>query len=188
MKKTRLVGALLSVFILAISIPTSAFANFYAGGRSSAKFNAYYDSSVVTYGYEGIYDTARASWGGISSNVAIGKTTSLSGLPDKYYVGSSTDPKLLGLSSYYDANGNPVNNNVPRAFTTFASYNNNLIAYESPGSSAVRISNAIHELGHTLSLAHTTQSGITDSVMFQGIQTIGPQQYDKNQLKAKWGN
>lgn len=63
MKKTRLVGTLLSVFILAICIPTSAFADFFAGGRSSAKFNAYYDSSVVTYGYEGIYDTARASWG-----------------------------------------------------------------------------------------------------------------------------
>lgn len=153
------------------------------GGRSTGKFNAYYDASVTTYGYTGIYDTARTSWNGISSTVSIGKTTSASGLPDKYYVGTSATVGLLGQAAYYDANNNPVCPNCLRAYTLVSSYANNL-----EGSSySAKVSNATHEIGHSLALAHTTVTGI-NSVMYQGLQEIGPQQYDKSQLKARWGN
>lgn len=185
--KKKAISLFLGATILAVAIPMSASANYHPNGRSTAKFNAFYDASVASYGYTGIYDTARASWGGISSKVAIGKTTSSSGLPDKYYVGTSTDPTLLGLASYYDGNSQPVSYTSVRAYTTVASYDNNLQRYEAAGSNSVRVSNAIHELGHSLSLGHTTDPNVTNSVMFEGAQTIGPQQYDQNQLKAKWG-
>jgi len=52
---------------------------------------------------------------------------------------------------------------------------------------AQRTSNATHEIGHTLSLAHPTNTVVLESVMKTGIQSTGPQTYDHNELKRKWG-
>lgn len=51
-----------------------------------------------------------------------------------------------------------------------------------------RISNFIHEIGHSLSLDHVSTQNPSLAVMKQGTQSIGPQQYDVNNLRAKWGN
>lgn len=52
-------------------------------------------------------------------------------------------------------------------------------------SEAERTSNATHEIGHSLKLAHPV--GNVTSVMKQGIQSRGPSSYDKTELKNKWG-
>lgn len=182
----KIVGAIVATSVLSIvALSSISSADINSGGRSSAKFNAFYDSSVTSYGYKAAYDAGRSNWAGISSKVAIGYTSSSSGLPDKYYVGNTSDPTLLGLSSYFDANGNPVAKTALRAYTTVAIYDNTMVSNNMTYSEVV--SNISHELGHSLSLAHTTDPSVTSSVMFQGIQSIGPQQYDKNQLKSKWG-
>ncbi|RKJ50458.1 hypothetical protein D7X33_32605, partial [Butyricicoccus sp. 1XD8-22] len=48
-----------------------------------------------------------------------------------------------------------------------------------------RVSNATHEIGHTLKLAHPTDDSVV-SVMRQGIRSIGPTTYDYNELDRKW--
>ncbi|MFS0728393.1 matrixin family metalloprotease [Paenibacillus sp. 1P07SE] len=181
MKRKVKVSMASLALVTAFSLASVTSADYNAGGRSSAQFNAWYDSSVASYGYTGIYDSARASWGGISSRVAVGKTTSSAGTPDKYYVGTTTDPELMGLASYFNASGSPVCITCTRAYTTVALYNNNL-----PNNYSYRLSAAIHEIGHSLSLAHTSNE-LTNSVMQPWLQNIGVQQYDMNQLKAKWG-
>lgn len=53
------------------------------------------------------------------------------------------------------------------------------------------ISNYTHEFGHALSLAHvidTSSYVYPPAVMKQGIQSLGPQQIDKDHLRQKWGN
>lgn len=44
-----------------------------------------------------------------------------------------------------------------------------------------------HEFGHSLSMDHVKVSGV-NAVMRQGPSTLGVQQYDKDNLKFKWGN
>lgn len=167
----KMFGALVCAVILSIILLNStSYADIHAGGRSSAKFNAYYDSSVTSYGYKNAYDDGRSNWAGISSKVAIGYTTSSSGTPDKYYVGTTTDPTLIGLASYYDTSAQPVANSGLRAYTTVAVYHNVMTSNSMDYSEIV--SNITHELGHSLSLAHTSDSSVTNSVMFQGIQNL----------------
>jgi len=174
-------ASLVTVFLFA----SISFADFFSGGRSSAVFYAYYDSSVTSYGYTSHYDAARANWNGISQEVAINKTSSPSGTPDKYYVGTTTTPGLLGRTIPYKASGGtyvPASTSEQWAYCTVSIYHNTMSDNNMNHSQIV--SNATHELGHTLSLAHPTSFQI--SVMNQGIQSIGPTTYDKNQLKAKW--
>ncbi|WP_404559654.1 MULTISPECIES: hypothetical protein [unclassified Paenibacillus] len=170
--------------IAVISISSTSFATSFTGGRSSANFNAYYDSSVSTNGYTSAYDTARSDWSAASGSVNIGKTTSTSGTPDKYYVGSTATSGLLGVTTPYNTSGGVAGVSDRWAFATVAIYHNQMEAFGM--NSAQKTSNATHEIGHTLSQAHPSTS--SSSVMKQGIQSIGVQAYDKQSLIAKWGN
>ncbi|MDT0124904.1 hypothetical protein Q9R46_19725 [Paenibacillus sp. RRE4] len=185
MKNVKKVTAIATAVVLAtISISSIVSADYWPKGRSSAKFNAYYDSSVSSYGYTSAFDAGREGWNGISSNVAIGKTSSTSGLNDKYYVGTTTNSRLVGQASYYSPSGTPVDREALRAYSTVALYHNTLDD-KFPGVE-YRTSAATHEIGHTLSLGETTPN--VNSVMQPLLQKIGVQTYDKNELKAKWGN
>ncbi len=170
--------------IAVISISSTSFATSFTGGRSSANFNAYYDSSVSTNGYTSAYDTARSDWSAASGSVNIGKTTSTSGTPDKYYVGSTATSGLLGVTTPYNTSGGVAGVSDRWAFATVAIYHNQMEAFGM--NSAQKTSNATHEIDHTLSQAHPSTS--SSSVMKQGIQSIGVQAYDKQSLIAKWGN
>ncbi|MFM9282163.1 hypothetical protein [Paenibacillus jiagnxiensis] len=180
------------VSVASLSVLTFAsisYATIWAGGRSSgANFSAYYDSSVASYGYTNHYDSARADWNSASSSVNITKTTSTSGNPDKYYVGVSSVAGLLGQISRYTSSGQVVTSlSDDWAYATVSIYHNNMDAYGEDGmSQSERISNATHEVGHTLSMAHPVTS--RSSVMKQGVQSIGVQSYDKESLIEKWGD
>lgn len=73
-------------------------------------------------------------------------------------------------------------------------YNDNIEKYKMGYSEIV--SNAVHEIGHSVKLAHPGQGTLSktpvpsgqESVMNQGIQSIGPQSYEKKELIKTWGN
>lgn len=181
-KKIFSVFSLLAVALIFAS--SISYATIFSGGRSSANFNAYYDSSVASYGYTNAYDTARSDWSAASNSVNIGKTTSATSSPDKYYVGNTSVAGLLGVQTAYNSSGQNVGTSDKWAYSTVAIYNNQMEAYNM--TSTQKISNATHEVGHTLSMAHPSTS--QNAVMKQGIQSIGVQAYDRESLIAKWGN
>lgn len=193
MKTNKRKAFLGSIFVLValMLIVQSAMATTFSGGQPDGKFNAFYDSSVSSYGYTPHYDAARAKWNATATSVNIGKTTSTSSYPDKYYVGTATNPPgscLLGQIAPYKLSGGSVvsaSSSDTWMYSTVAIYHNSMTECVSMSYDEV-VSNATHEVGHSLALAHTT--GTTSaSVMYQGIQSIGPTTYDKNEIIGKWG-
>lgn len=199
MKRGVFIGSVVTVLLLLTSSVSSA--DTWKNNRLNkfdSKLSAYYDSSVANFGYTGAYDDARAKWGGISSDVSVSKTTSTSNNPDKYYIGTTSSPTLLGMMIPYSktSTGFIYEATVDEdwLYGTVRMYYDNMGKYKMGYSEIV--SNAIHEIGHSLKLAHPgqgTQSTTPvpsgqESVMNQGIQSIGPQSYDKKELIKKWGN
>ncbi|MBN3526553.1 hypothetical protein [Paenibacillus apiarius] len=188
-KKNALIASVAALPIAAMVFSSVVSAAYFNGGRSSGSFSAYYHSSVSSYGYGNHYDTARTNWNGISSKAKVSKTTSTSGDPDRYYVGTTGSSTLLGQIVPYKISGGTYVEASPNdqwAYSTATIYDNTMKSFNMTSSQIV--SNATHEIGHTVSLAHTSPSSSSPSVMKQGIQDIGPQTYDKNELKSKWGN
>lgn len=186
-KKNCLLSLFIASFMILVPI---ANAETYPGGRNSAVFYAYYDSSVASYGYTAQYDAARSNWAGLSSKVAVNKSGSITSGTDKYYVGLTANVGYLGQHIPYNSSGIQTNNNSSWGYSTVAIYHNTMTNPPppySPLSYSEVVSNATHEIGHSLSLDHTSQSSSAISVMKQGIQAIGPQSYDINSLRSKWG-
>jgi len=112
--------------------------------------------------------------------------------PDKYYVGTATNPPgkcNLGVQVPYKKNwlGSIVgaSNSDTWLYSTVTIYHNSMTDCVSMDY-AEKVSNATHEVGHSLGLDHPS-SGSASSVMQQGVQSIGPTTYDKNDIIAKWG-
>ncbi|MCE5172731.1 hypothetical protein LQV63_26020 [Paenibacillus profundus] len=187
-KKNALIASVAALPIAAMVLSSVVSAAYFSGGRAAGSFSAYYHSSVSSNGYDNHYETARTNWNGISSKVKVSKTTTTSGDPDRYYVGTTGTSTLLGQIVPYKLSGGTYVEASPNdkwAYSTATIYDNTMKSYKMTHSQIV--SNATHEIGHTVSLAHSPSSS-GPSVMKQGIQDIGPQTYDKNELKAKWGN
>ena len=170
-----------------ISVNDTSYAESFSGGRKSASFKCYYDSSVANYGYRTTFDTAISRWNNTSSKVSISKTTNTSSYPDKYYIGNTSISGVLGRTIPYKKNifGKIVEDktNDDWTYCTVALYDNTM--KENYMNSSQIHSNATHEIGHTLSQAHPDTS--LSSVMKQGIQSIGPTSYDKSSITSKWG-
>jgi hypothetical protein len=181
------------VFVLSMvllgSVSMSVHADYWAGTKTWGGITVYnYDSSVSTYGYSTIYDDARTNWTGISSGVAFSNGTHTNA--DKYYVGITSSPTLLGQIIPYDGSGNSTSLTGSWHHVNVSIYDNTMDNYNM--SRAERVGNATHEVGHSLKLAHPGSvnplpSPVT-SIMNQGIQSIAPTSYDKQELKATWGN
>ena len=171
-------------FLLLITPIQTALADYWKGGKTWGGVTIYeFDSSVYdyTYDYEDVYNQAISNWEGISSEVSF--TEGEHKYADKYYVGKSSIEGLLGRMDPYSASGiTSLDKNWN--YTKVHIFDNNMKSYGM--TKAQRISNATHEIGHSLKLAHPTQT--VTSVMNQGIQSIGPKSYDKSELKDKWGN
>jgi len=175
----------------------------WCGGKTGNGTSAtYYDASVSSsqwgFDYTSTFDQARAQWSGISSRVALNKTSSTANNPDKYYVGNTSSAGLLGLTTpYIYRNGVLVDGsqNLDDVWekTNVSIYDN---TFQQNGFTATeRLGTATHELGHSLKLAHPGQGSCrvtaipdgTTAVMVQGRKAYGVQQYDKRELKAFWG-
>lgn len=204
MKLKRKIIGLISLFSITatISIPTANADTFSYTRIAGGKFNAWYDSSVSSYGYTPHLDYSRGAWGNISSNVAIGSTTSPSGSStDEIYVGTTATDGLFGLTVPYvvswpsnimaaPAPGAAPNRNWDYAVISI--YDNQLNAYGLKTWTGI-IHTTTHEMGHSLALAHTTAAGqVGPSVMTAGTyadrSVTNPNSYDQSELKSKWGN
>lgn len=193
LKPGKRIVALTLFSILALIFPGTAFADIWGGvftDRTDAVFDAYYDASVASYGYTDHYDQAREWWSYVSSKVYIGKTTSTSNYPDKYYAGVTEDPDLLGLTINYKKGflGRIVTAgfNDDWLYSTVAIYDNNIQSVGLDRDQIMTLTS--HELGHTVKLAHTTDSGVV-SVMFAYFFDCYPTPtgYDEGELRTKWG-
>lgn len=177
--------------------PQSNWCNFRSG-KSNSIIAAYYDPAMSSY-YRGVFDSARTNWSGISSNVAVNATSTNTNLPDRYYALDTDTPGLLGRINPFVYNssgalvGGPEYLNSAWVTVNVFIYINQMQANNMTYSQ--QVSNATHEIGHSLKMAHPNdascyysvpQSG-ESSVMNQGIQNIGPQNFDKRELKRVWG-
>ncbi|TKI57572.1 hypothetical protein E8L90_20090 [Brevibacillus antibioticus] len=174
----------LGIATLLLIVPIqSALADYWGGGKTWAGVTVYeFDSSVYNYSYDygKVYNQAIRNWEGISSKVSFVSRTHENS--DKYYVGETSIQGLLGRMDPY--NGSRMASiNSSWSSTKVHIFHNNMDAFNM--SEAERISNATHEIGHSLKLAHPV--GNVTSVMKQGIQSRGPSSYDQTELKNKWG-
>ncbi|MEK3760996.1 matrixin family metalloprotease [Paenibacillus sp. FSL P4-0338] len=201
--KSKTIKAILSLSIIGTLAGTIFIGNadadlFGYKRKSGGNFSAWYDSSVASYGYTGAYDTARSNWGGITSKVSIGKTSSPDGYStDEFYVGTTSDPKLMGSNTSYTVAW-PVNNPVNRYeknwdYSVNSLYHNNVYVPSNDAATAFKARyTTTHEIGHSLGLDHTTGTNAQNSLMkgsFTGSETShSPTTYDKNQLKSLYGN
>ncbi|WP_420594244.1 hypothetical protein [Deinococcus sp.] len=175
----------------------------WCGGKEGNGISAtYYDSSVSSsqwgFNYVTTFDQARAQWGGISSRVALNKTSSTANNPDKYYVGNTAVADRLGITTpYIYKNGVLVDGSQNLddvwAKANVSIYDNTF--KQNSFTTTERLGTVTHELGHSLKLAHPGQgscrvapiSAGATAVMVQGRKAYGVQQYDKQEIKAFWG-
>lgn len=184
--KRSLIGGLVLFLFSSLLFSSSASANYWSGSTSTgghAKVN--YASSVSSYGYTSIYDTAISRWNGISSKVSV-KKASASYTTDTYYVGTTSVADRTGYMQPMGARGS-VCYDCTWTYTRVYLYDNNMDKFDY--STTNRTATAVHEVGHSLKLAHTPSSSSSSSIMKQGRKSFTyPTSYDKGQLKNKWGN
>lgn len=171
--------------ICLLTFQSVSYAETYAGGRTNGLIQYYLDDSAIAYGYAPHFSQAAASWNGISQKVSLREAESAKGA-DLYMVGNSAIQGLLGAHVPYQKGflGRPkvASEYDPWQFSAVVLYHNNMQAYALTYQQ--RVSNAIHEIGHTLGLAHPTQN--QPSVMKQGISDLFPTSYDRFELTRKW--
>jgi hypothetical protein len=197
--KSKIILSLTFVIAL-LTFSSQALANYWNGSRSAGgNINAYYDSSVASYGYGPHYDQARANWNAVgNSKVSFAKASSTSGYNnlDKYYVGTTSSTTTTGETIHYTnhwyGTSAETNWNNNYDFTTVVIYDNNLKAFNY--TYTMIVATASHELGHSVGLAHTgtSEGNVTAlpsgqySIMTQGNKDYGIQTYDVGELKKKF--
>ncbi|MGY3714991.1 hypothetical protein ACWE42_05665 [Sutcliffiella cohnii] len=174
--------------MLCISFVNKANADYHSGTRT---FNGVrYDSSVInttfisngtTYNYRGVYDDARMQWHGKANRVSLTKYDHA--WNDVYYVGTTSEPNLIGRVFPIDGYLNNVGMDANWTFVKVYIYNNTM--NNKKMDRAQRFSNATHEIGHTVKMKHPSDKTVT-SVMHQGIQSRGASTWDIQELNKKW--
>lgn len=162
------------------------------GGITGARYTAYYDPSIANYGYTGAFDNGRASWNGISSKVAVDKSTSYNDANDFYLV-SGADRRPIGgetLAVVRDANGNFVAGNIDQTWhhAQITMYHGSYVnLFSDTALRATRIRQGVtHEIGHSLKQDHDSQP-VGTSIMRSDGDASGVTTYNRNELIRKWG-
>lgn len=192
MKKRTAAFFVLSTSLLFSSV-VSANTHSPRGGNDNGKIQAWYDSSISSYGYTSHFDHAVSTWNGRNANVSISKTLNNSGQVDRYYVGTTSED-LYGRNIWYNDLGIPVN---PDWFSWSRSvvsvYHNKFVEFGNFTPTRIRHTTA-HEVGHSLGLAHTTSSTYAST----SLMTAGdnpsinrdiniPSSYDLSELRSLYG-
>ncbi|MFE0560676.1 hypothetical protein ABES58_23070 [Paenibacillus lautus] len=197
-KRSKLIISTLIALSTIIAAIPNANATVFSYKRTTGIFNAYYDYSVAQYGYTSQFDWARSQWSGISSKVSIGKSSKQDKTTDMYFVDNISTSGVYGqVINYKNGGSNTVDPNVGNwDYSVVILYDNNLASDGLKNDTNIKNS-ALHEVGHSLALAHTNISNSTErasSVMTAGTDTFknrnitSPSTYDKGELKYKWGN
>ncbi|MFB4159794.1 hypothetical protein ACE1TF_07930 [Geomicrobium sp. JSM 1781026] len=196
----------ISILAIIMAVPSVSLADTFSNSRiDGGQVHAYFNGSVSNYGYTNIYQQSLESWNGISSVVSVTRTHSSSAHPyyDRYNV-SGARPSgsggglLLGTINAFNISGNQTTHHSPWGHATVTLYHNNIINVLN--TSYFQRNVAIHEIGHTLKMAHPeSQSGFNymplngqTSIMTQTgdrpSQATAPHNYDRSELRRKWGN
>jgi Matrixin len=198
LKKTKvIVASLIALSTVLTAIPIVANATIYGDKRNGGGvFNAWYDVSVSQKGYTSQLDWARSQWSGISSKVSIGKTTTATISTDQYYIGDTIVAKRYGLATFYKNGSVADANTTSWDYTTVSIYDSNMVKDGKKNDTNMKCV-ATHEVGHSVGLAHTNV--VNSTLRSQSIMTSAedsfinwnnttPSDYDKGELKNKWGN
>lgn len=187
MKKfTKLIFAMLLISFFA-SFTSTASADYHSGTRpfygvkyNTSVTNTNFTYSGTSYRYRDTFDQARAEWNGYSG-VFLGRTEH--SFADVYYVGSTSDPNLIGKVFPVNGYGDNVSMDSNWTYVRVYIYHNTMSNKNMRPSQ--RFSNATHEVGHTVKMKHPV-SYTGSSVMHQGIQSIGSTSWDLSELARKW--
>lgn len=168
-------------------------ATIISGSRSKTSSNNIYvwlDSSVAnSTTYNSIYSYARSYWTNTGTNFQGFYVSSTNyQTSDEYYVSTTATSQLWGRTVPYkrlsDGSTTQASTTEYWEFCRVYIFSNQMDAYGF--STEQRRSNAAHEIGHTLKLAHPSVS--VTAIMNQGIQSILPQSYDIQELGRKWSS
>ena len=187
--KNKLIKFFMVLSLILVSmqlLPTTSHADYHSNSRSF--YGVKYDSSIyttftysgVTYNYWDGYEAARKQWDG-KAGLSLAKGSHA--WADTYYVGSTSDPNLLGKVFPVNGSQDFVGMDQQWLYVKVYIYNNVMSSYNM--SYNQRYSNATHEIGHTVKMKHPASYTGT-SVMKQGIQSIGASTWDYQQLNLKW--
>lgn len=180
----KLLIVLISVLALGPSfLSTIASADYFSDGRTSnAKPYAWYDASVINYGYTSHYDAGRVYWNSHSA-VDIKKSITNSSTYDKYYVGNTSTSGLLGRIPPKNSSGLETGVDSFWSYVVVTIYDNQMKAQSNYSASYVNM-NTAHEIGHSIKMAHAALA--YNSVMPQGAIPSSLTSYDSGEAGKKW--
>ncbi|WP_195573918.1 matrixin family metalloprotease [Paenibacillus sp. 1001270B_150601_E10] len=197
-KKTKvIIASLIALSAVATVIPSADATVFGKTRNGGGQFSAWYDASVSQKGYTTYFDYARSQWSGISTKVSISTTTNPTTSTDQYYVSNSIVADRLGQCISMSKTTGEVDPNVKNWDYSMVYMFDNNIVLGGYNNDTNKKNTALHEVGHSLGLAHTNDINSTlrsQSVMTDGSDTFrnrnitSPSTYDKGELKYKWGN
>lgn len=194
--KRKIFPILGSVLVLSafFASKANAVADYYSSGfpaATVANLKWTIDTVSVSTTYMNTYiDPGSKKWNGISSKVNVVKGTATD-YNIRFLVASSADPDLVGLTVPYCASGNgDICNTGVNTYTAarIYMYESNMAA--KGFSTDRRIACAAHELGHALSMKHTSSGVATVASLMAGVlpATSTVENLDKSNLRGKWGN
>lgn len=181
-KHVMFVALIMSVVLTLSS--TFAFATIFTG-----KF----DTNKLTYGFAGSYSTATLNtlsnhiekWDSASTKFSMSKTSAYYGarIRVNYALDKPPTTGTLGLTELYNSNGQQVNPTKKGTWHTATVH-----VYKNPSASTTnKHATLMHEVGHSLSLAHCLHPGI-NHIMHQGLKNFTTiSSYDKQELNLRWG-
>ncbi|WP_432356097.1 hypothetical protein [Sporosarcina sp. A2] len=176
------------VLLIGIGAPISASADYFANTRSF--YGVSYHSSVdtkftdggVTYSYRSLFDEARPKWHNKAPGVNLTRTTHT--WSDTYYVGSTSDPTMVGRIFPYNGSYDNVGLDAYWLYVNVYVYHNKFNEFKY--SKAKRLATMTHEVGHSVKMKHPA-SYTGSSVMHQGpAKATSPTTWDINELNKKW--
>ncbi|WP_017687199.1 hypothetical protein [Paenibacillus sp. PAMC 26794] len=176
-------GSLLSsVLMLSVSVKAATFSGGFTTGHLTY--------GVGSGGSSSIASTASKQWNGVSSKVSLtySSATNQYGSTANIVTYFNSDPPpmtgdfgvMYPYKSWTGTSASPASVDDIWVKASAFQYTNSQL-----NDTTKRTATATHELGHALSIAHTSE----DAVMKQGVKTsYALKTYDITNLKAKWGN
>lgn len=198
MKKTKvIIASILTLSTLVIAMPSVSATVFGKTRNGGGVFNAYYDHSVTQKGYTTQFNWARSQWSAASSKVSIGQTTTATTSTDQYHIGYMPVSGHYGQTYTYKKTGVFIDPNEGNwDYSKIYIYDNTIVDDNMKNDTNMK-SVVVHEVGHSLGLAHTNE--VNSTLRSQSVMTSGgdpfvnynvsaPSDYDKGELRYKWGN
>lgn len=186
MKKGKHIGFV----VLVMSVVLTLFSTF----ASATVFTGKFDTNKLTYAFAGSYSTATINtlsnhiekWDSASTKFSMSKTSSYNSARIKVEYALNKPPSVgdLGLTLLYKSNGQSVLDPTKKG-----SWHSAIVKVykDSAASTTNKHATLIHEVGHSLSMAHCFHPGM-NHIMHQGLKNYTIiSSYEKQELNLRWG-